>query len=537
MADFKVKFFKRVMLLEKQPSGYIFVLEDGQDPAHIWSIWGGADTDGYQLTDWGVPKSTFDVREYEDGFSSTALMSGLTNACTVTQLTLGEMTYAATLDINSILIGVTPVSIDAGITQTSTGGGAGTFSVPVETYKAYARQLGWNLSTSASLSVVCVDPMCAINFGSYAMIANYAEVTMTPNTIPTEVDITIKRVGSRVRWGDAGSALCQVIIAEDDATNSAGYQDMVETVGQITALIPFDDRVVVVKNHSIYEMLYSGYPRIFDTSIVVPDTGSVCPKGVKRTGSKSCFIPGDDTFYLYESGGTLTDIGKNIAERFYGYNAEYSIEDFQKMVVHVFDDRKELWMWMPEKLGVANSEVYKYKDGAWTMTDYHNYGHGHLGYIGKDFYTSSSNAKGWVPIVFFDEVNLQTADSTDYPGTQLVTLNSYRDLQDGVSANSAEFETKDFPLELGSRTSQLKIQVKNLTTPYGTFVVYHSTDEGRTWSSGTSIKTRVTPDLEWYSYTFDVTSESIRFKFLTLDDIAFGKAVLTLSTRRREAIE
>ena len=535
MATFKVLHYKRVTLLEKAPSGYIFTLL-GTD-GHIYTLWGGADADGYALTDWGAAKDTFDVKDYEDGFSSVVYITGITNTQSVTTLSTSNLTYAATLDLNSVLVGVTPRSIDAGITQTSTGGGTGTFPVSAETYKAYARRLGWQLSTSASLCVVCIDPTCVVNFGSYAMVGNYDEITMAPNTTPTEVDITTKRVGSRVRWGDSGSALCQAIVAEDDSTNTAGYQDLVETPGQVVNLTPLDDRVVAFKNESIYEMIYSGYPRNFDTSITIPDDGSLCSKGIKRVGRKTIFFPGNKTFWYYEAGGTLTDVGLNIAERFFGYNAEYSIEDMQKMVVQVFDDRKEVWMWMPFKLGVANSEVYKLKDGVWTMTDYHNYGHGHIGYLGRDYYVSGSNSKGWVPIVFFDEVNLTLASSTTYSGNQKGTVNAYRDLQTGVSDNVATFETKDFTLELGSRISEFKIQAKSETSPFGTFVIYHSTDEGSTWTEGENINVKPSPDLEWYSYTFDVTAESIRFKFSTAHNLAFGKSIVTLATRKRQSIE
>lgn len=536
MATFKVLHFKRCTLLGKQPAGYIFTLL-GTD-AHLYTLWGGSNADGYTLTDWGPYSSDVFIKEYEDGFTSSVLISNLTNVQTITALTESAMTYNATLDINHVLVGVTPTSIDAGITQTSTGGGTGAFSISAESYKAYARRLGWLLSGSASLAVICVDPILSFNFGSYAMIANYSEVTIAPNETPTEVDITTARVRSRVRWGDAGSALCQEIIAEDDSTNSAGYQDLVLTPGQIFGACTFDDRAVMLKNESIYEMLFVGYPNIFETSLVIPDNGTCFTKSIAKTGQKSFFVAGNDSFYIYSSGGELQDIGKNIKERFYGYNAEYTFEDLEKMVVHVFDDRRELWLWVPTKAGVANSEVYKFKAGAWTMTDYYNYGHGNLGYIGKEYYQSSATAsKTWVPILFFDEVNITTATSDDYTGKNKASVTAYHDLQTGNSSNTSSFETKDFPLELGSRVSEFKIQAKTLTTPYGKFTIQYSVDEGQTWSTAKTIKVIPIPALEFYSYTFDVTAESIRFKITSTDDMSFGKSIVILSQRKREALE
>lgn len=535
MATFKVLHFKRCTLLGRQPSGYIFTLlgTDGD----LYTMWGGANINGYVLTNWGAYTGQEFIKEYEDGFTSSVLLSNHSNIQTVSDLSESDLVYPdVTLDINHVLVGVTPTSIDAGITQTSTGG-AGTFGISAESYKAYARRLGWCLAHSASLAVVCIDPMLSFNFGAYAMIANYHEITMAPNSTPTDVDVTTARVQSRVRWGDAGSALCQEIVAENDATNSAGYQDLVLTPGQINGATTFDDRVVVFKNESIYEMLFSGYPKMFETSLVVPDNGTLMTKSVCKVGKTTAFFAGNDDFYIYAAGGQLTPMGTNIRERFYGYNAEYTQEDLNKMVVHCFDDRQELWLWVPTKAGVQNSEVYKFKNGAWTMTDYNKYGHGHIGYLGKDYYSVGTTSKGWVPVIFFDEVNITTEDSDDYDGKAKATMNAYRDLQTGNGENTSTFETKDFPLELGSRVSELKIQAKTLTTPYGVLNIQHSFDEGLTWSEQTQLKVKVTPKLEWYSYTFDGTGESVRFKISTVSDMAFGKSVVVLATRKREGLE
>lgn len=599
MADFKVKHFKRVMLLNKVPIGYIMILEDGATPAHVYSLWGGQNSDGYQLTDWGHKKTTFDTKDYEDGFSSTVLLSGITNNRTITEMSASDMTANGTLDLNSVLVGVTPRSIDAGIIQTSDG--TGSMSISEETYKAYVRKVGWILSHSASAVILCCDPLLAVNFGSYALIANYMEVTITFAT-PT-YSFTTKRVNSRVRWGDSGSALCQILVAEDINANTAGYQDLIETPGQITGLVPFDDRIATLKNESIYEGVYTGVPRVFDFSITVPDNGTLSTKSVKKTGRKSFFFIGNDSFYIYNQGGQLEDLGKNIRERFFGYNAEFSIEDIQKAIVQVYDDRQEIWLWMPTKLGNPCSEVYKLKGGSWTMNDYSNYGHGHIGCIGKDYYVSGVSSKGWVPIVFFDELNLTTTDSTEYgvlvlnvaPATawavgdtiteagvahchivdiidtthytvqgltgtfsaaalltngtvaaqqtaayptytanQIATLNCYRDLQSGVSNNTAHFTTKDYPLDLGGRVSELKFQAK-CGTGYSTLcTVYYSVDEGNTWEGAQTIEILSASDLDWYSFTFDVTAESIRFKLETEGDVSIGKTKLVASDRRRE---
>lgn len=529
MATFKIKHFKRVTLLNKSPIGYILTLQDGDDD--IWTLWGGQNTDGYLLTEWGAPTSSFSVKDYDDGFVSTVLLSGIANAQTVTALTESNLTFnGVTLNINSLQVGVTPRSLDAGITQTSTGG-AGTFSLSSETYKPYARQLGWLGYGSASLSVVYCDPLTAINFGSFAMIGNFAEVSFEPNG--AQVDVTTARMGSRVRWGDIDSALCQVIIAEAD-DNVAGYLDLIETPGTINGMIPFEDRVVAIKNESIYEIIYAGTPKYFTHSVVVPDMGSICTNTIRKVGTKRCTMLGLDSFYLYEMGGGLQNIGAQISERLFGYNAEYSLEDLQNAIVQVFEERGEIWLWIPTKDGVQNSEVYKYKDGGWFCNDYYTYGHGHIGYIGRDYYSSGGYSKGWVPIIFFDELNLTTATSDTYSPNLKATMNGYRDLQSGVSDNIAQFETKDYPLSIGGRISSLEFQAKGDTSPFSNVVVYYSTDEGGTWSSGYTIRVNRNPDLEWYSFPFDASGESIRFKFISAHDVSIGELKPKVSSRERK---
>jgi hypothetical protein len=531
MATFKIIHFKRVTLLNKTPIGYILTLKDGD--GDIWTLWGGQIADGYLLTEWGTPASTFDVKEYEDGFVSTVLLTGIPNAQTITNLTNSNITSTATLDINSLQIGVTPRSLDAGITQT-TSGGAGTFSLSSETYKPYCRQIGWLIYEDAALCTACYDPIAAINFGSVAMIANYAEVAFEING--AEKNVTTAKMGSRVRWGDADSALCQVLV-EADTTNSAGYLDLIETVGTINGMLPFEDRVVAFKNESIYEIIYAGSPKLFTHSVVVPDNGSISTHSIRKVGSKRCTFLGNDSFWIYSMGGELADIGKPIADRIFGYNAEYNIEDIQKAVVQVFDERGEIWIWFPTKLGVANSEIYKYKDGSWTMTDYYTYGHGHIGYLGRDYYSSGGSSKGWVPIIFFDELNLTTATSTTYSPNLKATMNGYRDLQSGVDDNTAQFETKDFPLSVGGRVTELEFQAKSDTSPTGNIVVYHSLDEGTSWSAGSTIYVKPSPDLDWYSYPFDATGESVRFKFITEHDVSIGELKLKVSSRTRRTSE
>lgn len=532
MATFKIKHFKRVTLLNKIPIGYIMVLQDGD--GDIWTLWGGQNTDGYVLTEWGTPTSSFAVKEYEDGFVSTIFITGIPNAQTVTALSNSNLSYnGVTLDINSVQVGVTPRSLDSGILQTSTSA-SGAFSLSAETYKPYARQLGWLGYESASLCVVYCDPVICVNFGSFAMMANFAEVSLEPNS--TEVNITTARVGSRVRWGDIDSALCQVVVAESDS-NVAGYLDLIETTGTINGMVPFEDRTVAFKNESIYEIVYSGSTTYFTHSVVVPDCGSICQNTIKKVGTKKCVFLGNDSIYTYEMGGGLADIGKDISERIFGYNADYSIEDLQKAVIQVFEARGEIWLWIPTKNGVASSEVYKYKDGGWFCNDYYTYGHGHIGYIGRDYYSSGGYSKGWVPIIFFDELNLTTETSTTYSPKLKATMNGYRDLQSGVNSNTAQFETKDYSLDIGGRVTELKFQAKSGTTPAGNVVLYYSTNEGVSWSDGYIISVRYNPDLEWYSFPIDFSAESVRFKFLTEHDISIGELKFLVSSRARQVKE
>jgi hypothetical protein len=113
-------------------------------------------------------------------------------------------------------------------------------------------------------------------------------------------------------------------------------------------------------------------------------------------------------------------------------------------------------------------------------------------------------------------------------------MNGYRDLQSGVDDNTAQFETKDYPLDVGGRVTELKFQAKSGTSPVGNIVIYYSKDEGVSWSDGYTVSVRYNPDLEWYSFPIDFSSESVRFKFLTEHDISIGELKLLVSSRTRQ---
>lgn len=521
---YKVLSFQRVMLQEQTPAGYILtILNTSETPNHLITLWGNSS--GYVWTDWGdVTIANVNIFSYEDGFTSCIWYNGIPNAQTVTELTGAEMSYdTTTLDIGTVLCGMTPASYDTGgIVQTVTGGSAGVISS--ESYKAYGRQKGWLISHSASLAVICTQPQIVCNIGAYPILGNFIEVSIEPDT--TNVTVTTQRCHSRLRWGDTGKALCTIVTAEGTGSN-AGYVDLIETPGPLIAGVPFNDRVVVWKPNSIYEVVWAGYPQFFVPSVTVADNGTIAPNAVKKTGQNSCVFIGNDDIYLYNIGGEIKPIGTNIRPLFFGYSALYSVAELKKAVIQVYDDRQEIWLWIP-----GYSTVYKYKKGAWFSTDYSGLGYGTLTLLAKDYYYNvSTGYKGFVPLLFFGDANATLADS-DTTGYKKITLTAYYDLQTSFNTASAYFITKDFPMGLDGRVTELTFQAKSETID-GVVTVCHSIDEGRNYSATQTVKVDKSKDFKWYSYFCNTTAESIRFKFTTSTGLSFGKIQLVGTQRKR----
>ena len=537
---YKLLWHKPIYLLSKTKVGSITAFYDtGQSPYHLICCW-GTTLDGYTWCDFGSitdsDTTALTFSEYEDSLISCLYISGFPNVHTITELSgsTPSITHTATIDVGYIAVGVAATTSGDGYTVSLAAGEATTVSRT--RYINWVRDRGHLLASSASLVVLATDPVVCLNSSSVAMIANYQEVSVVPDG--SKVNVTTQRYEARVRWGDLGSAYCQIIEGEADGS-AAGYQDLIDTPGPITAGIVLSDRVVCFKPDSVYELTWTGSPGYFTKGPTVMGNGTRAPYSVRKTGVATCTFKGVDGFYEYTLGGDT----KRLSDRVDPYIVDtYTKTQIEKAFTRVYPERNEIWMNFKDTDSIiykVNYWVYKtdmwerkHHILPWVKSDYSTI-------YGSDFATNplvfmgeALDTKEIVPHLFFDETDAILLEDSATSGYKKITLKSYYDRQTSYNTAEATLETKDYPLALDSRVEGLEVQVISEAAS-GTLYISYSTDEGTNYSSETTLKVHSTPQLEWYNFTFDTTGESIRFKFRTSTGIHIGRLKLKVAIRKR----
>jgi len=525
---YKLLWYKPVYLLSTTRVGQIIALLD-EDTDHLIGCWGTA-VDGYTFCDFGAcTEANLEYSEFEDGYISCLYINNFSNVKTITEVTNSNITNAnVSVDLNYIGFGVAASTSGDGYAETAS---SGTITPSRTRYVNWVRDNGHLLSASESLCVVATDPKVSLNYYSVALIANYLELSIEPSN--GNIQVTTQRQEARVRWGDLNSAYCQIIEGEAD-DSAAGYTDLVDSPGPITAGIVLSDRVVLFKPDSIYELVWAGEPRLFVPSPTVMGNGTEAKHSVKKTGASTCTFWGKEGLYEYAIGGNIRRLSEKIDPVL---KTTYSQTNLRSCFVETMQTRTHIWMWMKD----VDSVIYKMNFGVYEEDRLNRKHYYHpwfkINYatvIGEDmlFMSKAQDTNGFVPHLFFDEDDAVTLSASDTPGYNKVDLIGYFDRETGYDAITSEFETKDFPLDVDSRVEGLSFQSMCDSIP-GVLYLSYSTNEGGTYSSEETIHIHPSPNLEWYDLGFDVTCESIRFKFRTLHPISIGELKMKVSVRKR----
>jgi hypothetical protein len=208
----------------------------------------------------------------------------------------------------------------------------------------------------------------------------------------------------------------------------------------------------------------------------------------------------------------------------------------------MYEDRREYWFFV----NGADSNVWKMNFDAeqdpdslgrvqkmhpWFKTDYSLVTNAQLVFLSKDWETNRL-----VPTMFFDTINALTlTDSELYTGYKTINLLSYHDLRTGFDPVAAFVQTQDYNFGVDTRILNLNFQAmtENLTD----LIVEESINEGRTWDNLQTFSIPVSPDLMWFNYHIDVTTESIRFRFTTSGPVSIGDLKMEVLERKRELTE
>lgn len=309
---------------------------------------------------------------------------------------------------------------------------------------------------------------------------------------------------SRIRWCGPGDYT-------DWTSNSAGFQDLLDTPDRLINGQLFMDRAVLYKSNSIWELRYVGYPKIVEAAPFIYDVGLLAPASLCFTKEKgqitSHIFLGSDNIYVFS--GQLEPIGEAIWHMIYGPNAivNKSYRNRAQAVYVIWSSEYHLSMPIDPDTGLKALFIYNFLEKSWT-TKLYTENVTALGVWKEDTalrwmdLTGAWTAQTWKWIdETVEDVNPLVLFAND---TQVLKLD-FSTTADSASYLSAFFESKDYLVGYNTRWLEFGAEIN------GSWSLSYSKDSGVTW---TSLGTKTTADWGWKKWGMNVTSEKLRFKLI-----------------------
>lgn len=181
------------------------------------------------------------------------------------------------------------------------------------------------------IATTLVEPMQVVQLGS-ASFTNLITSTLKPQT--NHIDVVREFVvggymredgtdyPQRVRW----SALDDATQWSSNASTQSDFQDLFGNGGHITRVVG-GEVGLIFQERSIFRMIYTGPPLVFQFDEVEVNRGAMCPGGVVKLGAWVYFISDDGFYRINQNQGESVPIGKNKVD-------EYFLADFDPSYAH-----------------------------------------------------------------------------------------------------------------------------------------------------------------------------------------------------------
>lgn len=302
---------------------------------------------------------------------------------------------------------------------------------------------------------------------------------------------------TRVRWSVAGDP-------EDIANTGSGFVELVETPGWITSSVILKGKWFIIKEDSIWEMVYVGGTTVFVPVLRIPVIGSFVE--VVNLGEQLMIVASDNV-YLFD-GLSLAPIGNNIRPWLYEVdNMLVNASALNRMVGTYFKDTQITQLNFPTSGANPDLELsFDHKYNAWLKRprEYTAVGP-YTEDIAPTWSSGAANAT-WANLAN-DVPWLSRSVVSGAPLTWYGTKDGYIYVDDRLtkSSDSMLFETKDFIFEHASRIVECRVQAKG-----GPFTIAYSLNKGVTWSAPVTMA--VSTSWTEYSMPLNLTTQLIRFK-------------------------
>jgi hypothetical protein len=304
----------------------------------------------------------------------------------------------------------------------------------------------------------------------------------------------------RVRWSIAGDPL-------DDTGTGSGFFDIIDTPDWVVNFASLKNRMFIVKQESLWELVYVGGTDIFEPELAVEGIGTYGPGTVASTG-EAIILYSSDGVYAYD-GHTTERISKGVDDLF--YHPQRRIVNAGKInrSCSIFvEGLDEYWLSLPT-VGDTPDKLFKYNftEQAWTKSDEAATALGE--YKAAAWTTWSSLSANWEDL---DWDWLPSVLASEAPTVLKGTSAGLVQQNDWLTKTSKTFDytSKDWTFAVAQRWSSVQLLARG-----GPFYVSYSLDRGNTYSNPEQIAaSNAADDDEYneYSVWINKTSLTLRVK-------------------------
>jgi len=271
----------------------------------------------------------------------------------------------------------------------------------------------------------------------------------------------------RVRWSISGDV-------EDCTGTGSGFVDLVETSDWIVAVMVLKGKLYVIKEKSIWELVYVGGTEIYRPELRIGGIGTYSPNSVANLGEEIIFY-GFDNIYLYD-GINPVPIAKNIHPHLYATETKIVNSEKVNRSPGVYIEELGVYaLCLPTQGDVPDLLAeYYFEEKSWTLRNRSVTAFGYYTVPSGDKWselTGTWAAQTWT----WMERTLQSGAPTVLMGDSDGYV--YEDNRITKSTEPMCVDTKDWIFGHAERIVEFRAEVKG-----GPFTCSYSLDGGESWS-------------------------------------------------------
>ena len=306
----------------------------------------------------------------------------------------------------------------------------------------------------------------------------------------------------RIRWSIAGDP-------ETYTGTGSGFVELVNTVDWISSLIGIKSKLFIIKERSIWELVYVGNTTenmYFTLACRLDGIGTYSSGSVVSLGEEIVFF-GTDNVYLYDT-LNLTPIGANIYPMLYETEKKVvTTTVLNRCPASFIEELNEYWIVVPTSGGYCDLFLkYSFETQSWVLRDKTVSTLGYYSVAATGIWAEATGTWAEGSGSWMDKA-LPSGAPTTLIGTPDGYI--YEDDRLTKSTDSMLFETKDFTFQHASRIVEFRVQAKG-----GPFQVYYSLDQGSTWSG--AFQFPVSTEFREHVAFLNLTTQHIRFKVTSI---------------------